>query len=365
MLHPTRTLEWVEERNWFFRLSAYADLLRALFASGIFFSPEVARNEILALIEQGLEDISASRARAGWGIPFPRDTGDGEAADDRTSGSTRCRTTSRRPGFPTRMRRVREVVAGADCTSSARTSRACTPSSGRRCSRRRACRSRSCLGARLRAAWRRAIQQVVRRALDLDEAIERFGTDAFRYFLMREVPFDADGNFSWERFDDRYNADLANSWGNLASRTIAMVEKFCGAVIPSAPPTELDASDSSCLAQYHVAMRANLPNKALDQVWECIARGNEFVDRQAPWKLAKDPEKRAELEATLASLSRSLVRQSIALSPFMPERCEALLVQLGAPFEGLVTNGIDVDTAGWRVARGPSLFPKDEPIPIA
>src|SRR5437764_13241265 len=74
--------------------------------------------------------------------------------------------------------------------------------------------------------------------LDLDEAIARFGADAFRYFLLREVPFDGDGSFSWERFEDRYNADLANAWGNLASRLISMVERYCGRVVRGGPSTE-------------------------------------------------------------------------------------------------------------------------------
>ncbi len=102
----------------------------------------------------------------------------------------------------------------------------------------RASAPRTGLGARLRAVGRRAFQQELRRhSLDLGEAIDRYGVDAFRYFLLREVPFDGDGNFSWERFDERYTADLANAFGNLASRTIAMVEKYFGGDVPTAPRT--------------------------------------------------------------------------------------------------------------------------------
>src|SRR5699024_7746562 len=90
--------------------------------------------------------------------------------------------------------------------------------------------------------------------LDLDEAIDRFGADAFRYFLLREVPFDADGNFSWERFEERYNADLANALGNLASRTISMIERYCGGIVPAGAPTSLDEQDARDLAQYHAAI---------------------------------------------------------------------------------------------------------------
>src|SRR5690606_35076563 len=109
--------------------------------------------------------------------------------------------------------------------------------------------------------------------LDLDEAIGRFGADAFRYFLLREVPFDTDGSFSWERFEERYNADLANALGNLASRTIAMVEKYFDGSVPAAPRGALDEEDAADLARYHSAMdgtRGYLLHEALQQVWRTV-----------------------------------------------------------------------------------------------
>jgi methionyl-tRNA synthetase len=203
--------------------------------------------------------------------------------------------------------------------------------------------------------------------LDLQDAVSRYGADPFRYFLMREVPFDADGNFSWERFEERYNSDLANAWGNLASRTIAMIEKYRGAIVPAGALTDIDAADAVDFAAYDAAMMEHLPNHALEHVWAAVARGNEYVDHQAPWKLAKDPAMREELDTTLASLVRQLVRQAIALSPFMPGRCTELLSQLGAPADFLSTPGLlgeggtmEFDPTGWRVAKGASLFPKRE-----
>ena len=203
--------------------------------------------------------------------------------------------------------------------------------------------------------------------LDLDDAINRFGPDAFRYFLMREVPFDADGNFSWERFEERYNADLANAWGNLASRTIAMIEKYRDGVVPSGAATDVDAADARDIAAYHEAMLANLPNRALDALWATVARANEYVDRQAPWKLAKDPEKSAELDTTLASLARQLVRQAILVAPFMPGKAAAVLEQLGAPSNALRDTRLDatgnpaLDPTSWQVTKAAPLFPKDQP----
>ena len=204
--------------------------------------------------------------------------------------------------------------------------------------------------------------------LDLHEAIGRFGADAFRYFLLREVPFDADGSFSWERFEERYTADLANALGNLASRTISMVERYCGGVVPggaAAATTELDTLDAEDLAQYHGAMdgsRGYLLHDALRHVWSTVSRGNEYVDRQAPWKLAKDPALRPELERTLAALVRQLARHAIHLHPFMPAKSAELWHQLGAP--GVLAherfaNVATLDATGWKVAKGDSLFPKE------
>jgi methionyl-tRNA synthetase len=119
--------------------------------------------------------------------------------------------------------------------------------------------------------------------LDLDEAIGRFGRDAFRYFLLREVPFDADGSFSWERFEDRYNSDLANAWGNLASRVISMVERYCDGIVPAGARTDLDTRDAAELLEYHEAMdgtRGFLLHEALRIVWQSV-RARQRVRRPA------------------------------------------------------------------------------------
>jgi methionyl-tRNA synthetase len=357
VLHPTRTLEWVEERNWFFRLSAYAERLKALLASEKFLQPRSRMNEIISLIDQGLEDVSASRARAGWGIPFPLHAGDGEAQT----------TYVWFDALPNYITVLGYPNVGGDF---ARWWPADVHVIGKDITRFHALIWPAMLMAAglplPRLIWAHGFvllggdrfSKSAGVTLDLHEAINRYGADAFRYFLMREVPFDADGNFSWERFEERYNADLANAWGNLASRTIAMVERYFDGIVPPGAPNEIDSADAADLAAYHEAMLAYLPNKALEHVWATIARGNEYVDRQAPWKLAKDPAMREELESTLATLIRQLLRQSIALSPFMPGKCAELLRQLGAPD---ATPSPDSDVTGWRVSRGEPLFPKAAP----
>ena len=182
------------------------------------------------------------------------------------------------------------------------------------------------------------------------------------------MPFDGDGSFSWERFEERYNSDLANALGNLASRTISMVERYCGGIVPgdaAAAAGDLDAQDAADLAQYHAAMdgsRGYLPHEALRHVWATVSRGNEFVDRQAPWKLAKDPALRPELERTLAALVRQLARHAIHLQPFMPTKSAELWRQLGGPGVLAHQRFADVaslDASGWRVTKGDGLFPKE------
>ena len=180
------------------------------------------------------------------------------------------------------------------------------------------------------------------------------------------MPFDGDGSFSWERFEDRYNADLANAWGNLASRTISMVERYRGGVVPAAARGPVDDADAADYAAYQASMdgsRGYMLHDALRNVWLTVARGNEYVDRQAPWKLAKDAARAADLDTTLGTLMRQLARQCVALHPFLPQKTQELWEQLGGP--GAVSDqrfaDFDaLDAAGWTVKKGAPLFPKEQ-----
>ena len=147
-----------------------------------------------------------------------------------------------------------------------------------------------------------------------------------------------------------------------------MVERYFGGVVPggaAADVTELDTQDAADLAHYHAAMdgsKGYLPHEALRHVWATVSRGNEYVDRQAPWKLAKDPALRPELERTLAALIRQLARHAIHLHPFMPTKSAELWRQIGAP--GVLAHQrfasvAALDASGWRVAKGDGLFPKE------
>jgi methionyl-tRNA synthetase len=362
VLHPTRVLEWVEERNWFFRLSAYRDFLLAHFdAHPEFLQPESRRNEILSLLRQGLDDVSASRARLTWGVPFPRPTSDGEVqttyvwfdALPNYLTATGFPNAEPRQHWPAQLH-----IIGKDITRfHAVIWPAMLHAAGLPVPERIWAHGFVNLGGE-RFSKSAGVK------LELGEAIDRFGPDAFRYFLLREVPFDADGNFSWERFEERYTSDLANGFGNLASRTIAMIEKYRAGVVPAWRSNEASAYDDADMAHYVEAMNDFLLHDALKAVLHNVAGANEYVDRQAPWKLAKDPEAAVTLDETLATLARKLAIQTVLLAPFMPAKAQSVWEQLGAP--GAVSDQrlgtlVTLDPTGWKVTKGAPLFPRELP----
>jgi methionyl-tRNA synthetase len=320
---------------------------------------------MLSLLDQGLEDISASRSRFSWGVPFPAplSTGDPQTTYVWFDALPNYLTAT---GFPTKGYKERWPaqlhVIGKDITRfhtiiwPAMLQAAELPLPERVWSH----------GFVYQSGGDR-FSKSAGVTLDLNEAISRFGVDAFRYFLLREVPFDADGYFSWERFEERYNADLANAFGNLASRVISMVERYCGSVVPSGAPTWVDEADAADLAGYHTAMdgtKGYLPHEALGHLWRTVARANEYVQGSAPWTLAKDSARRTELESVLASLMRQLARQAICVAPFMPGKAQELWLHLGG--SGIVSSqrfdGFGaLDVTGWRVRKGEPLFPKESP----
>lgn len=363
VLHPTRELEDVTERNWFFRLSRYTAALKAhIQAHPEFVQPASRRNEILALLDEGLEDISASRSRFEWGVPFPRPLSDGERQTTYVwfDALPNYWTAQYFPGSGASWPASVHVI-GKDITRfHAVIWPAMLMAAGIPLPERVWAHGFVTLGGE-RFSKSAGVK------LELSEAVDRFGADAFRYFLLREIPFDGDGSFSWERFEAVYTAELANGLGNLASRTIAMVEKYCGGTVPAGAPVSSDAAD---LADYTAARaaldgsRGFLIHEALEAVFRTVVRANQAIQDAKPWVLAKDPAQRSELERVLAGLIRQLARQAIYLAPFMPTKAQALWEALGGP--GSVhghrfAQADALDCGGWQVAKGEGLFPRPEP----
>jgi methionyl-tRNA synthetase len=361
VLHPTRTLEWTEERNWFFRLSRYEGFLKELFAERPgFLQPESRRNEMLGLLESGLEDISVTRSRLDWAIPFPAETSDGERQGTwvwfDALPNYLTATGYPEPGYerlwPADLHVVGKDITRLHCVVWPAMLRAAELELPRRVWAHGFVN----LGGE-RFSKSAGVQ------LGLDEAIDRFGPDAFRYYLMREIAWGDDGSFSWERFEERYVAELANDLGNLASRVTAMVQKYREGVVPAAERTELDARIDAAVRRYEERMELLLLHDGAAAAIALVSEANAFVGDRAPWKLAKDPGRAAELDATLASLMRALGAAATLLSPFMPEKMAELWARLGAPAGGMPRlDGLPaLDAAGWTVQAGGVLFPRPEP----
>ena len=206
-----------------------------------------------------------------------------------------------------------------------------------------------------------------RGGLDAPRALSRQGPDALRYFLLLEVPWDGDGDCSWERFDARYEADLANGYGNLASRVLAMTTRYLGGTVPDGgDETPLDREGSSIVADYRAAMDAHLLHEGARQTWRLVDRANAFVEDTAPWKLAKEGNQPA-LRSALGALARALARITVLASPFMPEKTGVVWTALGAsPAIGQACWQTleDPPVRGKPVQRLPPLFPKPAAEPV-
>lgn len=358
-VHKSRP-DWIREKNYFFALSRYADALKKLLeTTPDFIQPRIRYNEILNVIEGGLEDISVSRAGARWGIPLPFDSGQivyvwFDALLNYISAI----------GYPYDMDRFRkwwpaEVhVIGKDITRfhcviwpAMLMSLDLPP-------------PRQVFGHGFVYLKGEKMSKTAGTRVGPLEAAGRYGADALRYFLLREIPFDRDGDFSWEAFSARYEADLANDLGNLVQRTLSMVHRYCGGRAPHLEALQgadeaLIAASLSVAAQVQTAMQKFEFSDALVRVWGLVQKSNGYIDQSAPWSLAKDPGQRARLDTVLHVAIQVLARLSILLDPVMPATAARIREQLGssaASFPG----GLSLQE--WRLAAAGSSLGKLEPL---
>ena len=195
--------------------------------------------------------------------------------------------------------------------------------------------------------------------LDPFEIIDRFGSDALRYYCFREVSFGRDGSVSTAGFETRYETELANEYGNLASRTIAMVGRYREVALPAVGLDEGLAGDFDGLAEEVCALldRAEL-TQALEVIWVRVRRLNRYVEEQAPWTLAKDPERATDLGRVLASLLEGLRVVTVLLVPYLPKATETLLAALGVQDTTVASARYGAGGGGGAVTPLQPLFPK-------
>jgi methionyl-tRNA synthetase len=353
--HPTLELVPTRERNHFFRLSAYRDRILRLIESGeLKVEPAIRRNEMLRLLESGLEDTSISRSRFPWGIAYPESPGHTIYVWFDAVINYLSATGFPDPGYtelwPADLHVVGKGITRFHCIL--------WPA--------------MCLAAGIappKAVWAHGYVQwlgtkmskTAGTAVNLNDAIDRHGPDALRYFLLREVGFENDGDFTWERFDARYRADLADGLGNFTARTLAMIERYREGLVPNGPETELDREAlDRVLPAYRIAMdRIDLKGGA-DAAWSLVSAADLYITRTAPWALAK-AERQSELDQVLATLYRTLYRISVLATPFIPAKAAAIWEALGQT--GAVgADGYDrlqsPPSQGVKVRRPPILFPK-------
>jgi methionyl-tRNA synthetase len=197
--------------------------------------------------------------------------------------------------------------------------------------------------------------------LDPFEVMDRFGTDALRYYCFREVSFGQDGGVSTKTFGDRYESELANELGNLASRTTNMLSRYTDSKVPTVDVEPELASDFEGLPEEVGALLDEAEiTQALERIWQRVRRLNRYVEENAPWQLAKDPEQADKLNTVLRSLAEGLRVITVLLTPYIPESAEKLLAALGAPETDLQGARYGSHPGGQAVEKLAPLFPKPE-----
>ena len=347
--HPDVPLQWLTERNWFFRLSAYQERLERYFAEHPeFVQPDYRRNEMLGFIRGGLEDFSISRERTpgDWGIPFPvAENGETSRREDGSWDPEAGRiyvwfdalinyiTGAGFPDDPAAFERWWPAdlhVIGKDI---ARFHTIFWPamlwSAGLEAPRQ------VWVHGWLLAAGGERMSKSRGNFLDPNDFVAAFGQDGARYVALREVPFDRDAEVSWDSFVRRYNADLANDFGNLVNRTVSMTNRYLAGERPRPGGRgSLQNAWAEALTGYRSAVDGCLLHDALAALWGFVGAANRLVDAEKPWELAKeakagDAEKATQLRDVLGDLLEACRLLGLAAAPFLPATAPRVMAQLG------------------------------------
>jgi len=389
--HPDVPLQWLTERNWFFRLSAYQERLERHFAAHPdFVRPDYRRNEMLGFIRGGLEDFSISRERTpgDWGIPFPI-AEDGETAL-REDGSWDPEAGKIYVWYDALINYITGAGFPDDPAAFDRWWPADLHIIGKDIARFHTLFWPAMLWSAgldaprqvwvhgwLLAAGGERMSKSRGNFLDPNDFVAALGSDGARYAVLREVPFDRDAEVSWDSFVRRYNADLANDFGNLVNRTVSMTNRYLDGERPAPRPAGTSALAEGwgdTLRAFGERLDACLLHEALAELWEYVGGANKVVDAEQPWALAKAVKAGDEAAATrlrdvLGDLVEACRVVGLAAAPFLPATAPRLLAQLGHAYPyGPDGNGGPpvLDELAWgahagdtgRVTAPEPLFPR-------
>jgi len=352
-------LEREKEDNWFFRLSTFQEPLERLYAERPdWIVPDFRANEALAFIRGGLHDVSLSRPKLKWGVPLPWDEEqvmyvwfdallnyytalsfgrDGEDLTERFWPVSWHFLAKDILKFHAVYWPAFLMAAGIEVPQ------------------------RELIHGYLLMEGHK-MSKSLGNVLDPFAVIERFGADALRFYCFREVSFGQDGAVSADGFEQRYETELANDWGNLASRSLAMIERYRDGVVPDAEVDPVLAEGADGLTGLDGRVRELLDEveltQALEQIWARVRRLNRYVEESRPWDLAKDPAEAERLDTVLYSLAEGVRFLALLLLPYLPETSGRLL-------DALAEGGREMDVFGSRgggqtIERIPALFPKIE-----
>ena len=348
-------LEREREDNWFFALSHFQDALERLYCEREdFVLPRVRFNEARSFIEQGLQDVSLSRARLRWGVPVPWD--DSQVFYvwfDALLNYVTALSYARDEDQTRRYWPADFHVIGKDILKfHAVFWPALLLAAGYEL-------PRHVLIHGFLLMEGEKMSKSLGNVLDPFQVMETYGTDALRHYCFREVNFGHDGSVSAAGFEARYEGELANEYGNLASRTLAMIGRYRDGVVPDVPPDPALAGDFDGLPERVCELldRADL-TAALDEIWQRVRRLNRYVEEQAPWQLAKRDDAAEQLDVALRSLAEGLRAVTVLLHPYMPDTAERLLQALGQPQLDLDAARLGARPGGARLGDLAALFPK-------
>jgi methionyl-tRNA synthetase len=355
-----RPVEQLAEENYFFRLSGYAGRLLAAYASGeLRVEPDSARNEVVRFVEGGLSDLSMTRSTFDWGVSAPWD--DRHVIYVWIDALLNYWTAVE--GDPAYWPADVHLVGKDILRFHAVIWPAMLMAAGLPLPRLVFANGWLLVGGE-------KMSKTKLTGIPPQQITDHFGSDAYRYYFLREIAFGSDGSFSWESMAARYTAELADQFGNLAARLTSMVERYRDGSLPApADEPEVAAALDKAVQAADDRMAALDFQAGLAAVFDLVKQVNGYVTDRAPWVLAKDPDRSAELDRVLYATAEALRGVAVLLNPVLPKACARLWASLGAETAlGPLADARVQDAGRWGqlpagapVRRGDVLFPRLDP----